>query len=84
VSVVTGSVGGGDVTGGAVVGAGVERAVVVPRERGVVAVVVVSVVAVEVPYAPLYWYWPRHDVHTGSVCAGRNGTSGRLPIAVSM
>ena len=46
--------------------------------------VVVSVLELDVPYEPLYWYCPRHEIQTGWVCAGGNGTSGRLPIAVSM
>ena len=52
--------------------------------RTVVAVAVEVVSVVGVPHAPLYWYWPCHDVHDGLRRAGGNGTSGRLPIAVSM
>jgi len=86
--------GGADVVAGVGAGGG---AVVVAADAAVVAVLVVTravvgalvVVpagagAVEYPYEPLYWYWPRHEVQTGWVRGAGNGTSGRLPIAVSM
>jgi hypothetical protein len=78
-TVVTGA--GVVVVGGSCVGA-----VLAGRAFVVVAFVVVAVVSVVdvVPYAPLYSYCPRQDVHTGSEDAGGNGTSGRLPSAVSM
>src|SRR5438128_404915 len=76
-------VGGTTVGGGAVVDGCVRVGDVVPL-LGDVVVAPVSVDVVAVPYAPLYSYWPRHDVHTGCVVAAGNGTSGRLPIAVPM
>ena len=83
VSVVVGGSGGAVVVAGAVV---TGTAVVVGADRVerrvVVAPVVVAVLVV--PYAPLNWYWPCHVVHCGDVSARGNGTSGRLPIAVSM
>ena len=78
--------GGTAVVAGGVGGGACVRVDLPPVEVGVVPVGVVSVV-VEVdvvPYEPLYWYCPCHWAQTGSVSGGGNGTSGRLPTAVSM
>ena len=79
-------VGGGGaivVTGGAVVTGRCVGTVVTGRGVVEVEVEVVSVVDVR-PYAPLYWYWPCQDVHSGVPVADTNGTSARLPIAAPM
>jgi hypothetical protein len=69
----------GDVVG-VVVGDAVTAGAVVP----VLELVVVPDEPPYKPYEPLYWYWPRQLVQTGCVVARGNGTSARLPIAVSM
>jgi hypothetical protein len=91
VSVETGGGGSTVVTGGgAAVVVGTDRVVVVRGESGVCDDVVVCVVSVDVdveletPYEPLYCHCPRHETHVACVFGSGNGTSARLPIAVSM
>jgi hypothetical protein len=82
-----GVVAGGGAGGGAVVAGGATVVAVFVVARAVVGVLVVVPAGAgvdEYPYEPLYWYWPRHEVQTGWVRGAGNGTSGRLPIAVSM
>ena len=76
--------GGGSVVVAAVVAA-IVGVVTVTTVCGVgFGFAVVVVVAAVVPYARPYWNWPLHGNQTGFVVGAGNGTSARVPSAVSM